>query len=92
MGVLSALIDNVPMTAAVIKANVPMDSLDWLALTYATGVGGSVLVIGSAAGIITMGKLEEVTFAAYGKLFIHLMVAYSFGYFANLWFSRWLLA
>ena len=91
MGLLSALIDNVPMTAAVIKADVAMSSLDWLALTYSTGVGGSVLIIGSAAGIITMGKLQEVTFAAYGKLFLHLLIAYTFGYLANLWFTRWLL-
>lgn len=91
MGVLSSLIDNVPMTAAVIKADVPMSELDWLALTYATGVGGSVLVIGSAAGIITMGKMQEVTFAAYGRLFLPLLAAYGFGYVANLWFTRWVL-
>lgn len=90
MGVLSSLIDNVPMTAAVIKADVPMNTQDWLALTYATGVGGSLLVIGSAAGIITMGKMEEVTFASYGRLFGLLLIAYSFGYVANLWFTRWL--
>lgn len=91
MGVLSSLIDNLPMTAAVIKADVPMSSVDWLALTYATGVGGSLLVIGSAAGIITMDKMHEVTFSAYGRLFLPLIVAYSFGYVANLWFTRWLL-
>lgn len=90
MGVLSSLIDNVPMTAAVIKADIPMTALDWLALTYATGVGGSILVIGSAAGIITMGKMKEVTFFSYGKIFLPLFVAYGFGYLANLWFTRWL--
>ncbi|HSG60136.1 MAG TPA: sodium:proton antiporter NhaD [Pseudomonadales bacterium] len=90
MGVLSSLIDNVPMTAAVIKADIPMSQLDWLALTYATGVGGSILVIGSAAGIITMGKMKEVTFFSYGKIFLPLFVAYGFGYLANLWFTRWL--
>jgi Na+/H+ antiporter NhaD/arsenite permease-like protein len=90
MGLLSSLIDNVPMTAAVIKADIPMSQLDWLALTYATGVGGSILVIGSAAGIITMGKMKEVTFFSYGKIFLPLFVAYGFGYLANLWFTRWL--
>lgn len=90
MGVLSSLIDNVPMTAAVIKADIPMSQLDWLALTYATGVGGSILVIGSAAGIITMGKMKEVTFFSYGKIFLPLFIAYGFGYLANLWFTRWL--
>lgn len=62
MGILSAMIDNVPLTAALLKADLTMTTAEWLTLTYATGVGGSILIIGSAAGIIAMSKVKELTF------------------------------
>ena len=80
MGLLSALSDNVPLTAALLKANPEMSQGDWLSLTYAVGVGGSLLVIGSAAGIVAMSKVPEVTFISYLKYSFHLLLAYALGF------------
>jgi len=80
MGLSSALIDNVPLTAALLKADLVMTNAEWLLLTYAVGVGGSLLVIGSAAGIIAMSKIKELTFGNYLKLFVYLFVAFCVGY------------
>ncbi|MDN3640496.1 sodium:proton antiporter NhaD [Simiduia curdlanivorans] len=80
LGLSSALIDNVPLTAAVLKADVEMDLASWLSMTYATGVGGSMLIIGSAAGIIAMSKVKELNFISYLSMFGYLLVAYSVGY------------
>jgi len=80
MGISSALIDNVPLTAALLKAGITMNTAEWLMLTYAVGVGGSLLIIGSAAGIIAMSKLKELTFGSYLKMSGHLLLCYSIGY------------
>ncbi|WP_296045055.1 sodium:proton antiporter NhaD [uncultured Alteromonas sp.] len=80
MGATSALIDNVPLTAALLKANIGMSVSEWMLLTYAVGVGGSLLIIGSAAGIVTMSKVKGLSFARYGKYFLLLLIAYSIGY------------
>lgn len=80
MGILSAAVDNVPLTAALLKADISMDPRQWLAFTYATGVGGSMLIIGSAAGIIAMSKIKELTFLSYLKMSFHLLIAYTVGY------------
>jgi len=80
MGLLSSLIDNVPLTAALLKADIAMDARQWLAFTYATGVGGSMLIIGSAAGIIAMSKVKELTFGSYLKMSVYLLIAYTIGY------------
>jgi Na+/H+ antiporter NhaD/arsenite permease-like protein len=80
MGILSAAVDNVPLTAALLKADIAMDPRQWLAFTYATGVGGSMLIIGSAAGIIAMSKIKELTFLSYLKMTFHLLIAYTVGY------------
>lgn len=84
MGLLSALIDNVPLTAALLKADVTMSLAEWLSLTYAVGVGGSLLIIGSAAGIVAMSKITELTFGSYLRYIIPLLIAYSLGYGAVL--------
>ena len=80
MGILSAAVDNVPLTAALLKADIQMDTQNWLAFTYATGVGGSMLVIGSAAGIIAMSKVRDLTFGSYLRNTFYLLIAYSVGY------------
>ena len=80
MGVMSAMIDNVPLTAALLKANITMNTAEWMTLTYAVGVGGSLLVIGSAAGIVTMSKVQGLTFARYSKFTLLLLIAYTVGY------------
>lgn len=79
-GIGSALLDNVPLTAALLKADPLLTSPQWLGLTYAVGVGGSLLVIGSAAGIIAMSKVKELTFITYLRYIPVLLVAYTLGY------------
>ena len=80
VGMASALIDNVPLTAAVLKSDINMALPDWLGLTYAVGVGGSLLSIGSAAGILVMSKIPGVTFSRYLRYTPHLFVCYSLGF------------
>lgn len=82
MGLLSALIDNVPLTAALLKANLQMNTAEWMGLTYAVGVGGSLLVIGSAAGIVAMSKISSLTFASYFRSLLALLVAFTVGFLA----------
>ncbi len=80
MGLISSIIDNVPLTAALLKSDVTMSPAEWLALTYAVGVGGSLLIIGSAAGIVAMSKIDELTFGSYLRFIVALLAAYSLGY------------
>ena len=80
MGIFSAVIDNVPLTAALLKAGITMTPGEWMGLTYAVGVGGSLLIIGSAAGIVAMSKIQGLTFAAYMRYLGHLLAAYTLGY------------
>jgi Na+/H+ antiporter NhaD/arsenite permease-like protein len=89
-GIGSALVDNVPLTAALLKAHPALSTPQWLALTYAVGVGGSLLVIGSAAGIIAMSKMKEMTFITYMRYIPALLAAYTVGYILTLLLSNYL--
>lgn len=82
MGMLSALIDNVPLTAALLKSDLQMSTAEWMGLTYAVGVGGSLLIIGSAAGIVAMSKVPGLTFMTYLRSFGLLLMAFAFGFLA----------
>jgi len=70
LGVGSAVIDNVPLVAASMgmfdMAANPMDSHIWHFIAYAAGTGGSMLIIGSAAGVVAMG-MEKISFFWYLK-------------------------
>ena len=67
MGVASAVIDNVPLVAASIGMfSDPVDSPLWHFIAYAAGTGGSMLIIGSAAGVVAMG-MEKINFFWYMK-------------------------
>jgi NhaD family Na+/H+ antiporter len=67
LGVFSALIDNVPLVAATIGMYTePMDNFLWHFIAYAAGTGGSMLIIGSAAGVAAMG-MERIDFIWYLK-------------------------
>jgi Na+/H+ antiporter NhaD/arsenite permease-like protein len=68
LGLLSAIVDNVPLTAIAIKMLSTTDSSLWSLLAFTVGNGGSLLVIGSASGIVAMGMLPELTFARYAKI------------------------
>lgn len=68
LGVVSALIDNIPVMFAVLTMNPEMDHFQWLLITLTTGVGGSLLSIGSAAGVALMGTAKgQYTFFAHLK-------------------------
>lgn len=67
IGLLSAIVDNVPLVAAGIGMyDFPQDDTFWLFLAYCAGTGGSCLIIGSAAGVAAMG-LEKIDFVWYIK-------------------------
>lgn len=80
VGLFSALIDNVPLTAALLKSGISMSEGEWLTLTYSVGVGGSLLAIGSAAGVVAMSKIPALTFIAYLRYFGYLLLAYTVGF------------
>ncbi|MEL7187124.1 MAG: sodium:proton antiporter NhaD, partial [Pseudomonadota bacterium] len=82
VGVLSAVVDNIPIMVAVLEMNPPMDIQQWLLVTLTAGVGGSLLSIGSAAGVALMGQARgQYTF------FLHLKwtPAIALGYIASVW-------
>ncbi len=70
IGLASAIVDNVPLVAASMAmyslADFPMDNNFWIFLAYAAGTGGSILIIGSAAGVAAMG-MEKIDFLWYMK-------------------------
>ena len=81
LGILSSIVDNVPLVAGVMgmypvadpsavgyAANFVIDGAFWELLSYCAGVGGSMLIIGSAAGVIAMG-IEKISFGWYLKNF-----------------------
>jgi Na+/H+ antiporter NhaD/arsenite permease-like protein len=86
IGLFSAIVDNVPLVAAMQSMfnldDYPKDHAFWQLLTYCAGTGGSILVIGSAAGVAAMGiqkidflwYLKKVTWAAIISYFLGLLV------------------
>ena len=68
LGVLSAFVDNIPLTAAAIDILVTDDPQLWVLLSLTVGTGGSMLVIGLAAGVIAMGSVKELTFLNYMRI------------------------
>jgi len=60
IGVISSIVDNIPVMYAVLSMNPAMDLDQWLLVTLCTGVGGSLLSIGSAAGVALMGQSRGV--------------------------------
>jgi Na+/H+ antiporter NhaD/arsenite permease-like protein len=67
IGMLSAVVDNVPLVAASMAMyNFPIDASAWHFIAYCAGTGGSLLIIGSAAGVAAMG-MEKIDFIWYVK-------------------------
>lgn len=83
IGIVSAIVDNVPLVAASMGmydlATYPADHLLWQFLAYCAGTGGSILIIGSAAGVAAMG-LEKIHFFWYVRKISGLALI---GYFAG---------
>jgi len=68
VGITSAIVDNIPVMVAVLQMNPDMDVLQWLLVTLTAGVGGSLLSIGSAAGVALMGQARgQYTFFSHLK-------------------------
>lgn len=89
VGVLSAIVDNIPVMFAVLTMNPDMAQGQWLLVTLTAGVGGSLLSIGSAAGVALMGQARGIyTFFAHLKW----SWAIGLGYVASIWVHMWLNA
>ena len=94
IGVMSSIVDNVPLVAGCMGmypmaevGDFAQDGIFWQLLAYCAGVGGSMLIIGSAAGVVVMG-LEKITFIWYMKRIS--LVAFA-GYLAGIvvyWLER----
>ncbi|MEJ2360304.1 MAG: sodium:proton antiporter NhaD [Gammaproteobacteria bacterium] len=82
VGVLSSIVDNIPVMYAVLTMNPPMDMHQWLLATLTAGVGGSMLSIGSAAGVGLMGQARGTY-----TFFSHLRWSWAIilGYAASIW-------
>ena len=89
LGMVSAVIDNIPVMFAVINMNPDMSHGNWLLITLTAGVGGSMLSIGSAAGVALMGQAR-----GYYTFVGHLKWApvIALGYFASIGTHLWLNA
>lgn len=82
VGLLSAVLDNVPVMFAVLGMNPTMDLFQWQLITLTAGVGGSLLSVGSAAGVALMGSAHgKYTFVSHLKWAPIIMV----GYAASIW-------
>jgi len=68
LGAFSAVVDNIPLTAAALNILNTTDPLIWVLLALSVGTGGSMLVIGSAAGVVAMGMVKEMTFKNYIRI------------------------
>ena len=91
IGVLSSIVDNVPLVAGAMgmypvapMGDMAVDGIFWQLLAYCAGVGGSMLIIGSAAGVVVMG-LEKITFGWYMKKITWIALV---GYLAGM-FTYW---
>jgi Na+/H+ antiporter NhaD/arsenite permease-like protein len=89
VGILSAIIDNIPIVYAVLTAHPSMDMGQWLLITLTAGVGGSLLSIGSAAGVALMGQARGVyTFFAHLKWAWAILLGYAASIVVHLWMNK----
>lgn len=93
IGVISSIVDNVPLVAGCMGmypvapvGDMAVDGIFWQLLAYCAGVGGSILIVGSAAGVVVMG-LEKISFGWYMK---HISWIAAIGYFCGI-LSYWII-
>jgi Na+/H+ antiporter NhaD/arsenite permease-like protein len=85
VGILSAIVDNIPVMFAVLTMNPDMSHGQWLLVTLTAGVGGSLLSIGSAAGVALMGTARGVyTFGSHLKWMPVIALGYAASIFIHL--------
>ncbi len=87
VGIFSSILDNIPIMVAVLQMDPDMSSTQWLLVTLTAGVGGSLLSIGSAAGVALMGQARGV-YTFFGHLKWTPVIA--LGYGLSIWMHLWL--
>jgi len=88
VGILSAIIDNIPIMFAVLTMNPEMAEGQWLLVTLTAGVGGSLLSIGSAAGVALMGQAKgQYTFFSHLKWTPAIALGYAASILVHMWIN-----
>ncbi len=88
VGILSAIVDNIPVMFAVLTMDPHMSHGQWLLVTLTAGVGGSLLSIGSAAGVALMGTARGVyTFGNHLKWTWAVALGYAASIAVHLWIN-----
>jgi len=88
VGILSAIVDNIPVMFAVLTMNPDMSVGQWLLVTLTAGVGGSLLSIGSAAGVALMGQARgQYTFFGHLKWAPVIALGYAASIITHLWIN-----
>ena len=89
VGVLSAIVDNIPVMFAVLTMNPDMSTGQWLLVTMTAGVGGSLLSIGSAAGVALMGQAKgQYTFFGHLKWTPVIALGYAASIAVHMWVNE----
>jgi len=93
VGILSAIVDNIPLTYAVLLMDPTMSHGQWLLVTLTAGTGGSLLSIGSAAGVALMGASKGAyTFGSHLKWIWAVALGYTAAILLHLWLNAALFA
>lgn len=88
VGILSAIVDNIPVMFAVLSMSPEMSQGQWLLVTLTAGVGGSLLSIGSAAGVALMGQAKgQYTFFSHLKWTPAIAVGYGLSIWCHMWIN-----
>lgn len=89
LGLVSAVIHNIPVLYSVLTMDPVMSEGQWLLITLTTGIGGSILAIGSAAGVALMGQAREAyTFFSHLKWTPVIILGYAAGVAAHMWLNK----
>ena len=89
VGVLSAIVDNIPVMFAVLTMEPQMSMGQWLLVTLTAGVGGSMLSIGSAAGVALMGQAQgKYTFFGHLKWTPVIALGYAASIAVHMWWNE----
>jgi Na+/H+ antiporter NhaD/arsenite permease-like protein len=88
LGAVSSILDNIPLTAITISILETTNTHLWILLAICVGTGGSLLSIGSAAGVVAMGLVKELTFKKYFEIaFVPALVSFLAG--VAFWYVQW---
>jgi len=89
VGILSSIVDNIPVMFAVLTMNPDMPTGQWLLVTLTAGVGGSLLSIGSAAGVALMGQARgQYTFFGHMRWTPVIALGYAASIMVHLWINK----